>query len=187
MLDKMHVLVRGCLMEMGNKNSDFRAESEARHARADDRVPHRRIRRLPQQGVARDGQGAHLQRVSMCVLVPLYDLCPLNLYPLVLVGDDNPPFEGVFEFCSISAGGSIGTYFVLRFFPFIPPGTRGKGQYCEDKKPRNFTVIRFLVEVIFWTRKEVGRRLCLARSALCTPLPVVVSALKGVINRIRKK
>ncbi|EEB97053.1 hypothetical protein MPER_03709 [Moniliophthora perniciosa FA553] len=25
----------------------------------------------------------------------------------VLVGDDNPPFEGVFEFCSISAGGSI--------------------------------------------------------------------------------
>ena len=26
-----------------------------------------------------------------------------------LVGDDNPPFEGVFEFLSISAGGSIGT------------------------------------------------------------------------------
>ena len=26
---------------------------------------------------------------------------------LVLVGDDNPAFEGVFEFCSISAGGSI--------------------------------------------------------------------------------
>jgi len=25
----------------------------------------------------------------------------------VLVGDDNPAFEGVFEFCSISAGGSI--------------------------------------------------------------------------------
>jgi histone deacetylase 1/2 len=25
----------------------------------------------------------------------------------VLVGEDNPPFEGVFEFCSISAGGSI--------------------------------------------------------------------------------
>ena len=25
-----------------------------------------------------------------------------------LVGDDNPPFEGVFEFCSISAGGSVG-------------------------------------------------------------------------------
>ena len=25
-----------------------------------------------------------------------------------LVGDDNPPFEGVFEFSSISAGGSIG-------------------------------------------------------------------------------
>ncbi len=26
----------------------------------------------------------------------------------VLVGDDNPAFEGVFEFCSISAGGTIG-------------------------------------------------------------------------------
>jgi hypothetical protein len=29
--------------------------------------------------------------------------------PEVLVGEDNPAFEGVFEFCSISAGGSIGT------------------------------------------------------------------------------
>lgn len=28
----------------------------------------------------------------------------------VLVGEDNPAFEGVFEFCSISAGGSIGEY-----------------------------------------------------------------------------
>ncbi|KAK0432557.1 hypothetical protein EV421DRAFT_2063854 [Armillaria borealis] len=27
--------------------------------------------------------------------------------PVVLVGEDNPPFEGVFEFCSISAGGSM--------------------------------------------------------------------------------
>lgn len=26
----------------------------------------------------------------------------------VLIGDDNPAFEGVFEFCSISAGGSVG-------------------------------------------------------------------------------
>lgn len=26
---------------------------------------------------------------------------------LVLVGEDNPAFEGVFEFCTISAGGSI--------------------------------------------------------------------------------
>lgn len=33
------------------------------------------------------------------------DLIP---HLLVLVGDDNPAFEGVFEFCSISAGGSIG-------------------------------------------------------------------------------
>ena len=27
---------------------------------------------------------------------------------VVLVGEDNPAFEGVFEFCAISAGGSIG-------------------------------------------------------------------------------
>lgn len=26
----------------------------------------------------------------------------------VLVGEDNPAFDGLFEFCSISAGGSIG-------------------------------------------------------------------------------
>ena len=26
-----------------------------------------------------------------------------------MVGDDNPAFEGIFEFCSISAGGTIGT------------------------------------------------------------------------------
>lgn len=33
----------------------------------------------------------------------------------VLMGEDNPAFEGVFDFCSISAGGSIGSYssFVL--------------------------------------------------------------------------
>jgi histone deacetylase 1/2 len=32
-------------------------------------------------------------------------ICSLAM--LVLVGEDNPAFEGVFEFCSISAGGSI--------------------------------------------------------------------------------
>ena len=26
----------------------------------------------------------------------------------VLTGEDNPAFEGLFEFCSISAGGSVG-------------------------------------------------------------------------------
>ncbi len=30
-----------------------------------------------------------------------------------LVGEDNPAFEGVFEFCSISAGGSIGMFSFL--------------------------------------------------------------------------
>ena len=39
---------------------------------------------------------------------------PVLLYGLaltpesVLVGEDNPAFEGLSEFCSISAGGSIG-------------------------------------------------------------------------------
>lgn len=28
----------------------------------------------------------------------------------VLTLDDNPAFEGLFEFCSISAGGSIGAF-----------------------------------------------------------------------------
>ena len=37
---------------------------------------------------------------------------------VVLMGEDNPAFEGVFEFCSISAGGSICTVMVVspRFF-----------------------------------------------------------------------
>jgi hypothetical protein len=26
----------------------------------------------------------------------------------VLVGEDNPVFDGIFEFCSISAGGTVG-------------------------------------------------------------------------------
>jgi len=34
----------------------------------------------------------------------------------VLVGEDNPAFEGIFEFCSISAGGSIGGH-MLKFRP----------------------------------------------------------------------
>lgn len=34
--------------------------------------------------------------------------CFSLIVPTVLVGEDNPAFEGVFEFCSISAGGSIG-------------------------------------------------------------------------------
>lgn len=32
---------------------------------------------------------------------------------VVLLLDDNPAFEGLFEFCSISAGGSIGEYFTF--------------------------------------------------------------------------
>lgn len=33
------------------------------------------------------------------------------------MGDDNPAFEGIFEFCSISAGGTIGM--------FLPQGLVG--------------------------------------------------------------
>lgn len=32
---------------------------------------------------------------------------PHVTYPAVLVGEDNPAFDGLFEFCSISAGGSV--------------------------------------------------------------------------------
>ena len=35
----------------------------------------------------------------------------------VLVGEDNPAFEGVFEFCSISAGGSIGKSVIHYCYP----------------------------------------------------------------------
>lgn len=31
-------------------------------------------------------------------------------FSTVLMGEDNPAFEGLFEFCSISAGGSIGGF-----------------------------------------------------------------------------
>ena len=34
----------------------------------------------------------------------------------VLVGEDNPAFEGIFEFCSISAGGTLGLLFVVELF-----------------------------------------------------------------------
>ena len=38
-----------------------------------------------------------------------------------LIGEDNPPFEGVFEFSSISAGGSIGTFAPLSYLPPTSP------------------------------------------------------------------
>lgn len=52
------------------------------------------------------GQGVCCTDTSLtcCILISLK----------VLVGDDNPPFEGVFEFCSISAGGSIGALLSLK-------------------------------------------------------------------------
>jgi hypothetical protein len=49
-----------------------------------------------------------------------------NSLPLpVNVGEDCPVFEGLFEFCSISAGGSIGKrcekYLVLKLYDFLRP------------------------------------------------------------------
>ena len=37
-----------------------------------------------------------------------------------LVGEDNPAFEGVFEFCSISAGGSVGKLPLLHDVLLLP-------------------------------------------------------------------
>lgn len=42
----------------------------------------------------------------------------LLIVPTVLMGEDNPAFEGLFEFCSISAGGSIGGY-MLQFVLYL--------------------------------------------------------------------
>lgn len=38
---------------------------------------------------------------------------------IVNVGEDCPVFHGMYEFCQISAGGSLGTRFFLPFFPFV--------------------------------------------------------------------
>lgn len=46
---------------------------------------------------------------SRCKYIIEYTLLQCQLtWTTVLVGEDNPAFEGVFEFCSISAGGSVG-------------------------------------------------------------------------------
>ena len=46
---------------------------------------------------------------TRCAFEFIRRICRLsNPSQQVLVGEDNPPFEGVFDFCAISAGGSIG-------------------------------------------------------------------------------
>ncbi len=45
---------------------------------------------------------------------------------VVLVGDDNPAWDGLFEFCSLSAGGSIGMFDSNeRVWEYILIGYRG--------------------------------------------------------------
>jgi histone deacetylase 1/2 len=48
--------------------------------------------------------------VSSDFLVHL-EFSSMSITTIVLVGEDNPVFEGLFEFCSISAGGSICAFY----------------------------------------------------------------------------
>lgn len=50
-----------------------------------------------------------------------------------LVGEDNPAFDGVFEFCSISAGGSVGEYVPVSPRPVPPnPGSAAAAHRLMD-------------------------------------------------------
>lgn len=70
---------------------------------------HRRVHRVLEQSDARDGGGSDIQWEPMCVMS---SLSIFRVLTLIIVGMsqnwDNPAFEGVFEFCSLSAGGSVG-------------------------------------------------------------------------------
>lgn len=62
------------------------------------------------------------QGIARCKLL-LFVLQQANIWYTkqvitVNVGEDCPVFEGLFEFCSISAGGSIGEFDAV-FFPYI--------------------------------------------------------------------
>lgn len=57
----------------------------------------------------------------VCNVSSLSPMCSFSHPPAVLVLEDNPAWDGLFEFCSISAGGSIGT--VLPLLPSSPPNT----------------------------------------------------------------
>lgn len=75
----------------------------------------RRVHRLLTTGDARDGRGPDRERVEMYVLLRASTrlrrkLIRSRVWFTVLVGDDCPAFEGVYEFCTISAGGSISTF-----------------------------------------------------------------------------
>jgi hypothetical protein len=53
-------------------------------------------------------------------LINLWSLhCSCNCVRIDLLGEDNPAFEGVFEFCSISAGGSICKCIFMHFIKYV--------------------------------------------------------------------
>lgn len=52
--------------------------------------------------------------VSSCITSKI-KLILISYYSLVLVGEDNPAWDGLFEFCSISAGGSISEWLHVYF------------------------------------------------------------------------
>lgn len=90
-------------------------ESRQSDTRNNDCISHRRIRPISQERDARDRRGDVIQRDTVCVFSISYSSLILTL-SAVLMNYDNPAFEGVFEFCSISAGGTLGT----RCHPYTP-------------------------------------------------------------------
>jgi hypothetical protein len=112
MLPKMRVIVCATFSVTSplNHSPTWNVETTAMQPRADDRIPYRRIRSLSEPRHARDCSRFKLRWHTLYVPELIWVTVQCS-QPVVLVGDDNPAFEGVFEFCSISAGGSLGTYF----------------------------------------------------------------------------
>lgn len=83
-------------------------EGKTRVCRGHDPIPHRRIRQFSLTCHPRDSRRSYLpwnQVYDFQALVSTH-----SDFPPVLVGEDNPAWEGLFDFCSLSAGGSIGMY-----------------------------------------------------------------------------
>ena len=115
MLDKMHVLVRSAFSVIQLKTlrtlrtllqRPSRTSPETMTSFHTDEYIHFLNRVTPETAEELTYHG------TRCEFVDVQFLRVSFIYSrdTVLVGDDNPPFEGVFEFCSISAGGSIGRY-----------------------------------------------------------------------------
>jgi histone deacetylase 1/2 len=61
----------------------------------------------PETAEEMTGNGTRCESSS---LNAVYELISLSTHPAVLVGEDNPAWDGLYEFCSISAGGSISAW-----------------------------------------------------------------------------